>query len=513
MNRRAFLSVFDKTGVVDFAKSLIGLGFEVISTGGTLRELEKNGIAATPVEKITNFPECLGGRVKTMHPAIHAGILAMRGNSEHMEQIEKLDVVPIDVVAINLYPFVATVKKPDCTFELAVENIDIGGPTALRAAAKNWQDVFVASCPCQYDGIIEALKANDKALELKRDLAYKVFELTASYDAEINKYLLSHLPEGQKFPDKLTLTFDKKQEMRYGENPHQAASFYVSAFEKPSSISGAKQLQGKELSYNNINDTNACINMAKDFIDGDETVCVAVKHANPCGLALGKDSYDAYMKAYESDPVSIFGGIISINGIIDEKLANEMVKIFLEIIVAEGYTAEALEVFKSKPNLRLLEMPFATDASNYLEYKSVDGGLLIQDYDADDFEKFEVVTKAKPSDADLEELKFAMKVCKHTKSNAIVLTKDKTTVGVGPGQTNRVTALKIAGNYAGEKAKGTYLGSDAFFPFDDCVDLAYDLGVKAIIQPGGSKRDEDSIKKCDEYGIAMVFTGMRHFKH
>ena len=515
MKRRALISVSDKTGVVEFAKRLEALGYEIVSTGGTHKVLEEAGIAVTGVSDVTGFPECLDGRVKTLHPAIHAGVLAMRSNPEHMKQIEELGVVPIDIVAINLYPFKETILKENVQFEDAIENIDIGGPTMIRAAAKNWQDVAVIVNPEDYEVVAAELeKSGEVSRETKGRLMRAVFEHTAQYDSLIANYLRREAGESP-FPEKFTMTYEKVQEMRYGENPHQKAAFYKEIGKGyEGTLAAAKQLHGKELSYNNINDANGALDCLKEF---DGPCAVAVKHANPCGVGLADNIYDAYMKAYESDPVSIFGGIVALNRPVDKKTAEELSKIFLEIIIAPSFDADALEILEKKKNIRLLELPEITKKNNpsMLDMKKVAGGLLVQQLDCESFDEnnLKVVTKRAPTEAEMEQLKFAMKVVKHVKSNGICLVKENGTVGVGPGQTNRITALELAVKYAGDRAAGSVMGSDAFFPFDDCVKCAHEAGITAIIQPGGSIRDEDSIKACDEYGIAMVFTGMRHFKH
>ena len=517
MKRRALISVSDKTGVVDFARELAELGFEIVSTGGTAKAITDAGIPCTGVSDITGFPECLDGRVKTLHPAIHAGVLAMRSNPEHMKQIEQLGVVPIDVVCINLYPFKQTILKEGVTLEEAIENIDIGGPTMIRAAAKNWQDVAVVVDPADYGEIIAQLKADGEvSKDMKFRLAGKVFEHTAQYDSMINAYLREQRGETE-LPDALSLTYEKVQDMRYGENPHQSAAFYKEINCPKNSLAAAKQLHGKELSYNNINDANGALDVLKEF-GWDEPCAVAVKHANPCGVSLGGSIYEAYVNAYNSDPVSIFGGIVALNREVDEQTARELAKIFLEIIIAPSFSQEALDILTAKKNIRLLELPRLADKNSpeALDMKKVVGGLLVQKLDTEilpqDVE-LKCVTKREPTEEELKQLLFAWKVVKHVKSNGIALAKDNMTVGVGPGQTNRVTALELAIKYAGDRAAGSVMGSDAFFPFSDCVEAAAKAGITAIIQPGGSIRDEDSIKAADEAGIAMVFTSMRHFKH
>ena len=516
MKKRAIISVFDKTGVVELAKSLEELGFEILSTGGTAKILKSEGIKVTGVSEITGFPECLDGRVKTLHPKIHAGILAMRSSEEHMKQISDLNVAPIDIVAINLYPFKSTILKPGVTLEDAIENIDIGGPTMLRAAAKNWQDVSVIVDPSDYSTVVEEYKKNGLASkETKFKLAGKVFEHTAAYDSLIANYLREQRGESP-LTDKLTLTYEKVQGMRYGENPHQNAAFYKEINNKTNVLSAAEQLHGKELSYNNINDANGALDLLKEFPE-DMPAVVAVKHANPCGAGIGDTIYEAYLKAYHADEVSIFGGIVALNRAVDKETAQELAKIFLEIIIAPDFSKEAMDILTAKKNIRLLKLPdlYKANLKDMLDMKKVAGGLLVQQLDTELLNESDLkcVTKRQPTEEELKQLLFAWKVVKHVKSNGIALAKNNATTGIGPGQTNRVTAVELAVKYAGEKAKGSVLGSDAFFPFADNVDVAAKAGITAIIQPGGSVRDEEVIKACDEAGIAMVFTGMRHFKH
>lgn len=516
MKKRALISVSDKTGLIAFAQKLSDYGYEIISTGGTAKAIADAGIACTNVSDITGFPECLDGRVKTLHPAIHAGILAMRDHPEHMEHLQKLQIDPIDIVCINLYPFKQTILKKDVTLEDAVENIDIGGPTMLRAAAKNWRDVAVVVDPRDYETVLNELEANGEVTrQTKFRLANTVFEHTAQYDSMINTYLRAQRGE-TALPEKFSMTFEKTQDMRYGENPHQNAAFYAEIGCAENTLPKAVQLHGKELSYNNINDTNGALDVIKEF--GMELpVAVAVKHANPCGVGTGKTIFEAYQNAYEADKVSIFGGIVALNREVDAPTAAEMADIFLEIIIAPSFSAEALEILKAKKNLRLLELPKLAEANQpgILDMKKVAGGLLVQELDTQllDEKMLVCVTKREPTAAEKADMMMAWKVVKHVKSNAIVLAKDQKTVGVGPGQTNRITALELAIKYAVDRASGSVMASDAYFPFSDCLQAAQAAGITAIIQPGGSIRDEDSIKAADEAGIAMLFTGMRHFKH
>ncbi|NLK21162.1 MAG: bifunctional phosphoribosylaminoimidazolecarboxamide formyltransferase/IMP cyclohydrolase [Epulopiscium sp.] len=517
--KRALISVSDKTGVIEFAKKISELGFEIVSTGGTAKAISDAGIKVIGISEITGFPECLDGRVKTLHPNIHAGLLAMRSKKEHVSQLEELDITPIDMVVVNLYPFKQTILKDGVTLEDAIENIDIGGPTMLRSAAKNYQDVAVIVDPKDYDRVLDELKEKGEVSKnTKFYLSSKVFEHTSSYDTLIANYLRKQR-EGEGFPDTLSLTFEKVQDMRYGENPHQKAAFYKEIGKNTGCLSSATQLHGKELSFNNINDTNGALELLKEF---EEPTVVACKHANPCGVGSGNNIYDAYMTAYTSDPVSIFGGIVVANREIDEKTAIEMNKIFIEIIVAPKYSSEALEVLTKKKNLRILRLDDITvkQPKGSYDLKKVAGGLLIQDIDNVLLpeEEPKIVTKKKPTEKEMEDLLFAWKIVKYAKSNGIAIAKDKQSLGVGPGQVNRIWACKQAIDHCieqlgADKLKGASLASDAFFPFPDCVEEAAKIGITAIIQPGGSLRDQESIDACDKYGIAMVFTGMRHFRH
>lgn len=515
MIKRALLSVSDKTGIVELARRLHGLGVELLSTGGTMKALQDAGIPVTGVSDVTGFPECLDGRVKTLHPAIHAGLLAMRSNPEHMRQIAELGIQPIDLVVINLYPFRQTIARPGVTFEEAIENIDIGGPTMLRAAAKNWQDVAVVVEPADYDAVLGELEqAGEVSRETKLRLCYKVFEHTAQYDCMIQQYLRAQLPGDNRFPDKLTVTFEKVQGMRYGENPHQGAAFYRDLGDVAGTLPAARQLHGKELSYNNINDTNGALELLREF---DTTAVVAVKHGNPCGVGVADDVAEAYRLAYEADPVSVFGGIVVTNATVDAATAEQMSRIFLEIVVAPAYTDAALEILTRKKNLRVLQLDTTHRAYPAGErvLRKVAGGLLVQDIDDVLLPEGElkVVTDRAPTEKQMQDLLLAWKIVKHTKSNGIAIARDNQSLGIGPGQVNRIWSTQMAIERSGEKVRGAALASDAFFPFDDCVKAAAQAGIACIIQPGGSVRDEDSIRACNEAGIAMVFTGMRHFKH
>lgn len=510
---RALLSVSDKTGIVEFARELENLGVTIISTGGTHKKLEESGIAVTGISDVTGFPECLDGRVKTLHPAVHGGILAMRDKPEHMKQLADLGIETIDIVAINLYPFKETILKPEVTLEDAIENIDIGGPTMLRSAAKNHKDVVVICDPADYETVIDELKKNKTvSYDTKYRLALKVFQHTAAYDAMISDYLRKQI--GAELPDNLTMTFEKVQELRYGENPHQKASYYKEIQPADGSLVKAQQLHGKELSFNNINDTNGALAALREF---SEPTVVAVKHANPCGVGTGSDIYTAYKRAYDCDPTSIFGGIVAANRPIDKATAEEINKIFIEIVIAPDFTDEAMEILTQKKNIRLLKLPDIEnkEAAGEIDIKKVSGGLLVQGVDDILFDEnaLNVVTDRAPTEKEMEDLRLAMKVVKHIKSNGIVIAKDQATVGIGPGQVNRIWAVENAIRQANTSLEGSVLASDAFFPFDDCVTAAAKAGVTAIIQPGGSIRDQESIDKANELGIAMVFCGIRHFKH
>lgn len=517
MIKRALISVSDKTGLLELAKFLAASNVEMISTGGTYNAIKDAGLPVTYISEVTGFPEILDGRVKTLHPKIHGGLLAIRDSEEHRRQLASEQIETIDLVVVNLYPFAATIAKPDVTLEDAIENIDIGGPSMLRSAAKNHRFVTVVVDPSDYEGLMAEMKANngDTTLEFRQKCALKVFNATALYDSMIFNYLNSKYGTGEDgYPDLLQLSYVKKQSLRYGENPHQEAAFYQEISVPPGTITSAKQLHGKELSFNNINDANAAVELVKEF---SEPAVVAIKHANPCGVGIGKDGFEAYRKAYESDPVSIFGGIVAFNREVDLKSAEAMSELFLEIIIAPSFAPEAFDLLAKKKNLRLLELPELgkIPPSPGIDLKKVSGGLLIQTADTikSNPAEWKVVTKKQPTPAELADLQFGWQVVKYVKSNAIVLTKDNGTVGIGPGQTNRVGAAIIAIRQAGDKAKGACLASDAFFPMPDTVEEAAKAGVTAIIQPGGSIRDQDSIDMADKLGLAMIFTGVRHFKH
>lgn len=504
--KRALISVSNKDGVVEFAQGLEKLGFEIISTGGTYRTLKEAGVNVKQVADITGFPEILDGRVKTLHPKIHGGILARR-IPEHLRQIEANGIEPIDIVAVNLYPFRETVAKPDVTLAEAIENIDIGGPAMVRSAAKNHQDVVIIVKPEFYGPVLHELQTEGNVSpQMRFKLALEAFSHTAAYDAMISAYLAKI--NGEIFPDNMVLAGEKVYELRYGENPHQKACFYRN-MTPGMGLADVKQLNGKELSYNNIIDTQAGWSLAKEFT---EPACVIIKHTNPCGTAVGADLEEAYSKAFSADPVSAFGGIIAFNRRVDLAVARLAVEPFMECIIAPGYDDDALKCLQGKKNLRVLELPVLPGAD--LQIKTVDGGFVVQESDQGDLDMtdLQIVTRTAPTPEDLKELAFAMKVAKHVKSNAIVVAKDGMTIGVGAGQMNRVGSAALALQDK-EKCRGAVMASDAFFPFKDTVELAAAAGIRAIIQPGGSIRDQESIDECNLHGIAMVFTGIRHFKH
>lgn len=513
--KRALISVSDKTGIVEFARALAAQGVELISTGGTKSLLEKEGVPVIGISDVTGFPEIMDGRVKTLHPAVHSGLLAVRDNAEHQAQMKELGLDYIDLVVVNLYPFKETISKSDVTYEDAIENIDIGGPTMLRSAAKNHAFVTVVVDAADYGKVLDEIQADgDTTIETRRALAAKVFRHTAAYDSLISNYLTAQTT-GEAFPETLTVTYEKVQSLRYGENPHQQAAFYREPLAVVGSLTAAEQLHGKELSYNNINDANAAMAIVSEF---DGPAVAAVKHMNPCGVGIGENVYEAYRKAYESDPISIFGGIVAANRAIDEDTAQLLSEIFLEIVIAPGFTQEALDILTKKKNIRLMQtgiIPSPGNRHTALQLTSVNGGLLVQETDVHNVkeEDLKVITNREPSAEELEQLRFGWNIVKHVKSNAIVLVKDGMTVGIGAGQMNRVGAARIAIEQAGEKAKGAVLASDAFFPMGDTLELAAEAGITAVIQPGGSIRDEESIKVANDNGMAMVMTGIRHFKH
>lgn len=513
MVKRALISVSNKAGCVEFARALNELGFEIVSTGGTFKTIKEAGIPARYVTEITGFPEILDGRVKTLNPYIHGGILARR-TPEHLKQLEEHNIGTIDLVAVNLYPFKETISKPDVTLQDAIENIDIGGPTMVRSAAKNCESVAIVVNPERYDEVIAELREKGAvSAETRFKLAAEAFTHTAEYDSYISTYLNKLINRDEAFSQALVMSFVKAQDCRYGENPHQKAAFYRTPGAKTPGVGTAVQLQGKELSFNNIMDSNAAFECVREF---SEPTAVIMKHNNPCGVASAENLVDAYKLAFDADAVSAFGGIVACNRTVDKATAEEMVKTFLEVIIAPDFAVDALEVFKTKENFRVLNtggMPEGPQQG--WDMKAVSGGLLVQEVDKGQISRadLKVVSKKQPTDAELDELLFAWKVVKHVKSNAIVVTKGKCTLGVGAGQMNRVTSARIAISQAGDQVKGAVMSSDAFFPFRDTVDEAAKAGITAIIQTGGSMRDEESIKAADEHGIVMIMTGMRHFKH
>ncbi len=508
---RALISVSDKTGVVDFARGLRELGWEVIATGGTMKLLRESGVEVLNISDVTGFPEICDGRVKTLHPKVHGGLLARRDDPEHLKALKENGIEFIDLVCVNLYPFRRTISNPDVRMEDAIENIDIGGPSMLRSAAKNWADVTVVCDPEDYGQILSEIRAGGNTQQPTRlKLSAKAYTHTAEYDAMIASWMRRQAGLNEK----LFLEFDLVQSLRYGENPHQSAKFYREQQQVPWSLAFARQLNGKELSYNNIQDANAALCIVREF---DAPFCVGLKHMNPCGAAVGRDVADAWTKAYEADKVSIFGGIVATNRTVTREAAELMKPVFLEIIMAPKFEQGALDVLCTKKNLRLLEVDMSCGAVDPRQYVSVNGGLLVQDLDVTTrtVTADMCVTARKPAAEQMADLDFGWRIVKHVKSNAIVVVKDGRTLGVGAGQMNRIGSAEIALRQARAAGftEGLVLASDGFFPFDDCVTLAAQYGVTAIVQPGGSVRDEDSIRKADEKGIAMLFTGERHFKH
>ncbi len=506
--KRALVSVSDKSNIVEFCSRLVENGYEIISTGGTLRTLVDNNITAVDISSVTNFPEILDGRVKTLSPYVHGGLLYKRDEDSHIKQVEANNIAAIDLVCVNLYPFEKASKSGDLSD--AIENIDIGGPSMVRSAAKNYQDVIIVTQVKDYKRVINAIENNEVSLELKADLASSAFALTARYDAIISEYLQAHIASTPA--DSITLTYDLNSELRYGENPHQKASFYT-RIGGENSVECCSVLHGKQLSYNNIQDTQAALDLLAEF--KKPTVC-AIKHMSPCGVGIGDDINSAWDKAYASDPVSIFGGIVVTNCVVTREVASKMSQIFLEVIVAPDYDPSALEILMEKKNLRILKLE-ANETLVNIQYKTVGNGLLVQDVDnTSNYDiEFTQVTKLKPTQEQIEDMKFGQSVVKHLKSNAIAIVQDGQTVGLGGGQTSRIASAKIALTQAKDAGYTTnlVLASDAFFPFDDVVTLAHEYGVSSIIQPGGSMRDQDSIDKCNELAISMIFTGIRHFKH
>jgi phosphoribosylaminoimidazolecarboxamide formyltransferase/IMP cyclohydrolase len=520
--RRALLSVSDKTGLVDLARMLSALGVELISTGGTRKALETAGLPVRDIAEVTGFPEILDGRVKTLHPRIHGGILAVRDNPQHAATLAAQEITPIDLVVCNLYPFVATVARAGSSHEEIIENIDIGGPSMVRSAAKNYHDVAIVTDPDQYPRVIEELRANDGALslELREQLAAAAFTRTAAYDAAIRSYFASRQGK-EPFPQHLDLHFERRAALRYGENPHQQAAFYVEPGCAHPCVASARILHGKELSYNNFLDLDSALNLVREFAG---PAAVVIKHNNACGAALGDSLEEAFHKAYEGDPLSAYGGVLGFNRPVDEATAQQVTEPnrFVECIIAPAFEPAAFQLLTTRPSwrksVRLLETgQLGSDGAraDALDYRRIDGGLLVQtrDVPADDFAQLRVVTRRGPTEQELSDLRFAWLVCKHTKSNAIVVARQHMVVGVGAGQMSRVDSVHLAARKAGERSRGAVLASDAFFPFRDNIDEAAKAGVTAVVQPGGSMRDADSIAACDEHGLAMALTGVRHFRH
>ena len=513
--KRALISVSDKTGVVDMAQGLGALGAEILSTGGTAKALRDAGIMVTEVAAYTGSPEILDGRVKTLHPKIHGGLLGRRSIPAHVEQMKQHNIGPIDVVVVNLYPFEATIAKPNCHFDEAIENIDIGGPSMLRSAAKNHEDVLVVVDPADYQRVLEALKDNTVTRALRRELAMKVFQHTARYDSLIAGYMEKQVQSGAtKFPAILSLQYELGEILRYGENPHQQGAFYRERQSTEPSVSHGKILHGKAMSYNNYLDANAALELAKEY---DEIAVAIIKHNNPCGVALGTTSVEAYVKARETDPTSAFGGVIAFNRAVDLPAAKEITSTFVEVVVAPGFSEEALVELKRKKDLRLLDVGALTKVKQEgYDFKKLVGGLIVQDRDLGtlpDVRTLSVPTVRKPTEEEYTACAFAWKVCKHVKSNAIIYAKPGQTVGIGAGQMSRVDSVKLAAMKAQLPMKGCVMASDAFFPFRDGLDAAAQAGITAVIQPGGSIRDAEVIKAADEHGLAMILTGMRHFRH
>lgn len=511
---KALLSVFDKTGIEGFGKSLAGAGYELISTGGTHRSLADAGVPVTQVSEVTGSPEILEGRVKTLHPVIHGGLLARRDSPAHMAELDQHGIGPIDVVVVNLYPFVETISKPGVTLDDALENIDIGGPTMLRAAAKNFPSVAVVVDPGDYDWVAEALAGGGLDAQQRRSLATKAFQHVAVYDAAVADYLSADLTSEEAMPEQVTIGLTRVSSLRYGENPHQQGALYVPASGGEGGLARATQLHGRELSFNNLMDADAAWRTVSDY--DDASVCV-IKHANPCGLASRDDVAQAYELAYQGDPVSAFGGIVGFNRNVTAAAANAMDPVFYEVVVAPGYDDDALEILRRKRNLRILAVDPVASSSGSADYdvRPLSGGVLVQTPDVidEDPQAWNTATERAPTPAELADLAFAWKAVKHIKSNAIAFVKDRTLVGMGAGQPNRVVSVHLSQRAAGEAAAGCVLASDAFFPFPDNIELAAEAGITAIVQPGGSIRDDEVVAAANQAGIAMVFTGVRHFRH
>lgn len=506
--RRALVSVTNKDGVVDFCKGLVELGFEIVSTGGTLKKLVDEGVNAIAIDDVTGFPEILDGRVKTLHPMVHGGLLFRRDVEEHVNTVKELGIQPIDLVCVNLYEFEKALKagKP---MEEMIENIDIGGPSMIRSAAKNFKDVLIVTDPSDYNSVLEVLRNHSDDYHFRLNLAYKAFSTTGAYDAMISRYFADVV--GDDFPDTLNISLKKVEHLRYGENSQQQANKYEDPYVQKSLLD-YEQLHGKEISFNNVNDLYGAVAVVREF--KDQIVTAAIKHSTPCGVAIGNTGYESYMKAYEADPQSIFGGIVAVNYKVDKATAEQMHKIFLEIVAAPDYDDDALEVLKKKKNLRILKLKNLDARDAKYDIKYLEGKVLVQELNTKMIDEMKVVTEAQPTSEQLSDMEFGMKVVKYVKSNAICIVKNGVTLAIGGGQTSRVWALENAiHNNPDKDFNGAVLASDAFFPFNDCVQVAVDAGIKAIVQPGGSIRDQDSIDLCNENHIPMVFSGYRHFRH
>ena len=506
--KRALVSVTNKEGIVEFCKGLETLGFEIVSTGGTLKKLTDEGIKAIAIDDVTGFPEMLDGRVKTLHPLVHGGLLFRRDLESHVQTVKEYGIKPIDLVCVNLYEFEKALKAGKPMADM-IENIDIGGPSMIRSASKNFKDVLIVTDPKDYDNVLEAIKEGTDDYDFRLKLAYKAFSVTGAYDAMISRYFASVV--GDEFPELLNISLKKVEHLRYGENSQQLANKYEDGFVQKSLLD-YEQLHGKEISFNNLNDLYGAVALVREF--GDQTVTAAIKHSTPCGVAIGKDGYDSYMKAYNADPQSIFGGIVAVNYKVDKATATEMNKIFLEIVAAPDFDEDALEVLKQKKNLRILKLTNLGAKEAKYDIKYLEGKVLVQQLNNKMIDEMKVVTEAKPNDGQISDMEFGMKVVKYVKSNAICIVKNGVTLAIGGGQTSRVWALENAiHNNQDKDFTGSVLASDAFFPFSDCVQVAYDAKISAIVQPGGSIKDQDSIDLCNKLNIPMVFTGYRHFRH